>query len=163
ITGVWSVPALGKIYASVTGYHQVVVIDATKLRIVGRVGKIGFPDGIAYAPEVNRIYVSDESGGGELVIDGTTNRVAARVPLGGEAGNTIYDPLTRQIVVAVQTRNEVVEIDPKTERVVARHRLARASRPHGMSLDGVRRWLFVASEGSARLQTFDLRTMKIIA
>src|SRR5262245_12518133 len=38
ITGVWSVPALGKIYASVTGYHQVVVIDATKLRIVGRVG-----------------------------------------------------------------------------------------------------------------------------
>src|SRR5262249_61963457 len=35
--------------------------------------------------------------------------------------------------------------------------------PHGMSLDGVRRWLFVASEGSARLQAFDLRTMKIIA
>ena len=49
VTGVWSVPALGKIYASVPGHHHVAVIDAHTLSVVARVGEIGFPDGIGGA------------------------------------------------------------------------------------------------------------------
>lgn len=162
ITGVWSVPALGKVFASVPGNHQVVVIDATTLRVEARVGEVGFPDGIAYAPAVKKVYVSDESGGGELVIDGTTNRPLTTIPLGGEAGNTIYDPGSGHILVAVQTRNEVVAIDPRTDRVIARHNLTGASHPHGMSVDTSRRLLFVVNEGNATLLTVDLRTMRVI-
>ena len=162
VTGVWSVPALGKIYASVPGHHHVAVIDAITLRVEARVGQIGFPDGIAYAPGANKIYVSDESGGGELVIDGTTNQVIATIPLGGEAGNTIYDPGSRRILVAVQASNEVVEIDPKADRVIARYKLDRASHPHGMALDAVRRLLFVANVGNAMLLTVDLRSAKVV-
>src|SRR5439155_7364795 len=124
VTGVWAVPTLGRVYASVPGHHRVAVIDAHTLRDMARVGEIGFPDGIAYAPDVKKVYVSDESGGGELVIDGPSNRVVATIPLGGEAGNTIYDPGSRRILVAVQTCNEVVEIDPQTVHVAARHSLA---------------------------------------
>src|SRR5947208_10947391 len=39
ITGVWSVPALGKVYASVPGHHHVAVIDARTLRVEARVGR----------------------------------------------------------------------------------------------------------------------------
>ena len=162
VTGVWTVPALGKVYASVPGHRHVAVIDATTLKVVARVGEIGFPDGIAYAPQANKIYVSDESGGGELVIDGRTNQVVATIPLEGEAGNTIYDPGSRHILVAVQTRNEFVEIDPESDRVAARHPLPGAAHPHSMTLDTAERLLFVANEGSATLQTVDLRTMKVI-
>lgn len=162
VTGVWAVPALGKVYASVPGHHHVAVIDMATLKVVARVGEVGFPDGIAYAPGVSKIYVSDESGGGEFVIDGPSNKVVTKIALQGEAGNTLYDPGSRHIFVAVQTRNEFVEIDPASDRVVARHPLAGAAHPHGMSLDVSERLLFVANEGNATLQTVDLRTMKVI-
>lgn len=161
-TGVWSVPALGKVYCSVPGHHHVAILDARTLRVEARVGNIGFPDGIAYAPDAKKVYVSDESGASEVVIDGPTNRVVARIPLGGEAGNTIYDPGSRHIFVAVQTRNEFVEIDPRTDRILGRHRLLGASRPHGMSLDAVGRLLFVANEGNATVLVVDLRTMEVL-
>jgi DNA-binding beta-propeller fold protein YncE len=162
VTGVWAVPALRSVYASVPGKRSVAVIDARTLRVKIWVGKIGFPDGIAYAPDVGKVYVSDESGGGELVIDGATNRVVTTIPLGGEAGNTIYDPASGRILVAVQTRNEVAEIDPRTDRVTARHKLAGASGPHGMALDATSRLLFIANEGSAMLLTLDLRRMEVV-
>lgn len=162
VTGVWAVPALAKVYASVAGRHQVAVIDAATLRVQARVGNIGFPDGIAHAPDVKKVYVSDESGGGELVIDGRSNRVVTTIPVGGEAGNSIYDPGSRRVFVAVQSRNEIVEIDPRADRVVARHRLEGADHPHGMALDAARRTLFVANEGNATLLVFDLRTVRII-
>ena len=84
VTGVWVVPELKKLYASVTGRRYVAVIDTDSLTVRATPGPIGFPDGIAYAPEAKRVFVSDESGGGELVIDGVTDRVVARISIGGE-------------------------------------------------------------------------------
>jgi YVTN family beta-propeller protein len=128
---------------------------------VARVGRIGFPDGIAYAPPARKIYVSDESGGGELVIDAARDRVIGTIPLGGEAGNTVYEPRSGRILVAVQTRNELAAIDPAADRVVARIPLAGADRPHGMLVDTVRHRLFVANERSATLFVVDLATMQV--
>src|SRR5215471_15643552 len=162
VTGVWCVPALGKVYASVPGHRHVAIIDTKTLAVEARVGQIGFPDGIAYAPGVKKLYVSDESGGGELVIDGTSNQVVRKIALGGEAGNTLYDPGSGHILVAVQTANEVVEIDPKTDSLVARHHVPESAHPHGLSLDPSNRLLFVANEGNATLQMVDLRTWKVL-
>jgi len=162
VTGVWAVPALGKVFVSVPGRHHVAVIDARALRVVARLGAIGFPDGIAYAPDVKKIYVSDESGGGELVIDGAANRVVTTIPIGGEAGNTIYDPGSGRVLVAGQTSDELVEIEPRTDRVIARHGLSGAAHPHGMALDAVHRLLFVANEGNVNLLTVDLRSMQVV-
>jgi len=161
VTGVWVVPELHKLYASVTGHHHVAVIDVRSLSVRATPGPIGFPDGIAYAPGPKRIFVSDESGGGELVIDGTTDRVIATVPLGGEAGNTKYDPGSGCILVAVQTLNQIVAIDPATAAIVARYALAKGDHPHGMAIDGPNRLLFVANQGNATMEAVDLRTMEV--
>jgi DNA-binding beta-propeller fold protein YncE len=161
VTGVWAVPELHKLYASVTGHHHVAVIDLPSLTVRATPGPIGFPDGIAYAPESKRIFVSDESGGSELVIDGVTDHVVATIPVGGEAGNTKYDPGSGCILVAVQTRNEIVAIDPGTAAVVARYALTRGDHPHGMQVDSPGRLLFVANQGNATMEVVDLRTMEV--
>ena len=161
VTGVWAVPDLHKLYASVAGHHHVAVIDLPGLSIRATLGPIGFPDGIADAPGVKRIFVSDESRGDEMVIDGVTDRVIATVPVGGEAGNTKYDGGSGCILVAVQTRNQIVAIDPATTTVVARFALAGGNHPHGMYVDGPNRLLFVANQGNATLQVIDLRTLEV--
>jgi len=161
VTGVWVVPELHKLYASVTGHHHVAVISLPDLAVRSTPGPIGFPDGIAYAPEAKRIFVSDESGGGELVIDGVTDRVVTTIPLGGEAGNTKYDSGSGCILVAVQTSNEIVAIDPTTDAVVGRYALARGAHPHGMQVDAANRLLFVANQGDATMEVVDLRTMEV--
>src|SRR5919112_1373702 len=47
ITGVLAVPTLGRVYAPVTGRHEVVVLESATLRTRARIPGIRFPDGIA--------------------------------------------------------------------------------------------------------------------
>ena len=57
-----AVPELHKVYMSVTGRHQVAVVDARTLQTIAWVAGADFPDGIAYAPDEHLIFVSDEHG-----------------------------------------------------------------------------------------------------
>jgi DNA-binding beta-propeller fold protein YncE len=161
-TGVLAVPSLHKVYVSVTGRHQVAVVDDRTLGTIAWVAGADFPDGIAYAPDEHLIFVSDEHGGVDLVIDGSTNARVARVPLGGEVGNTHYDPVSHCMVVAVQTRNELAAIDPRTRRIVARYPVP-CEHPHGFLIEERSRLAFVTCEGDAKLLVLDLRTMRVTA
>ena len=161
-TGVWAVPALHKVYVSVTGRHQVAVVDDRTLGTIAWIGGADFPDGIAYAPDEHLIFVSDEHGGVDLVIDGSTSARVARVPLGGEAGNTHYDPISHCMIVAVQTRNELAAIDPRTRRIVVRYPMP-CEHPHGFLIEEMARLAFITCEGDAKLLVLDLRTMRVTA
>ena len=161
VTGVWVVPELHKLYASVPGHHHVAVIDLPSLTVRATPGPIAFPDGIAYAPDAKRIFVSDESGEAELVIDGLTDRVVTTIPLGGEAGNTKYDSGSGCVLVAVQTRNEIVAIDPVSATITGRYALTGGDHPHGMYVDAPNRMLYVANQGNATMEAVDLRSMEV--
>jgi len=161
-TGVWAVPALHKVYVSVTDRHQVAVVDDRTLKTIATVSGAEFPDGIAYAPDERQLFVSDEHGGVDLVLDGTTNERIGLVPLGGEAGNTHYDGVSHCMLVAVQTKNELVAIDPHTRRIVVRYPMS-CDHPHGFLIDEHDRLAFVTCEGDAKLLVLDLRTMRTTA
>jgi DNA-binding beta-propeller fold protein YncE len=161
VTGVLAVPAPNRVYASVTGRHELAVLDPTTLKVQARVGGIRFPDGIAYAAEAGKLFVSDEFGRRDVVVDAASGRRLGEVPLGGEAGNTQYDSVSKRIWVAVQTKNQLVAIDPGSDRVVGRYDLAGADHPHGLFLDIAHRLAFVACEGNARLLVVDLTTMTV--
>jgi len=62
VHGVWTVPPLGRVYASATGEHKLAVVDMNTLKTLAKVGPIDYPDGIAYAPGPKRVFVSDEHG-----------------------------------------------------------------------------------------------------
>jgi hypothetical protein len=163
VHGVWAVPELARVYASVTGEHAVAVVDSKTLHTLTKVGPITYPDGLAYAPTAKRVFVSDEHGNTDAVIDATNNTLIASVPLGGGAGNTVYDPNSGHILVAVHGVNELVAIDPASAKIVGRYSLPGVSNPHGIALDTANHLAFVAGEENHSLAMVDLSTMKIVS
>src|SRR3974390_568955 len=75
VHGVICVPEENRIYASITGVHEVAVVDRSSLKTITRVGRIKYPDGLAYAPTVHRVFVSVEHGDVDVVIDALTNKM----------------------------------------------------------------------------------------
>jgi len=163
VHGVWAVPELGRVYASVTGGRRVDAVDTKTLQVIAKIGTISHPDGLTYAPGPKRIFVSDEHGKADAVIDAQTNRLLTSIPLGGQAGNTVYDSESRQILVAVRETDELVAIDPEAMRIVGRSRLAGVNGPHGIAIDAVHRLAFVAGQGNRVVGLIDLKSMKVLA
>src|ERR1700730_18000428 len=162
VHGVWAVPELGRVYASVTGEHKVAAVDMKTLKTLAKVGPIKYPDGIAYAPGPQRVFVSDEHGNVDAVIDTKTNSLVASIPLGGGAGNTVYDS-AGHILVAVHEKNELVAIDPANLQIIGHYPMTGIESPHVIALDQAGRLAFVAGEDNHMLAVVDLTTMKVLA
>ena len=162
VHGVWVVPELARVFASVTGEHEVAAVDTQTLRTVAKVGPINYPDGIAYAPGPKRIFVSDEHGNVDAVIDAQTNDLMKKIQLGGGAGNTIYDPTSQRILVAVHEKNDLAVIDPVKLEIIGRYPLPGLKEPHGIALDVVNHLAFVAGAGNHMLAVVDLNDMKTL-
>jgi len=163
VHGVTVAPEIHRLYASVTGNHQVAAVDTESLKTLGTAGPITYPDGLAYAPRQNKVFVSDEHGGVDAVIDATSNTLTTKIPLGGGAGNTVYDPGSGHILVAVHGVNLLVVIDPATDKIIGRYLLPGIENPHGIALDVAGRTAFVAGEGNHALAVVDLNTMKLLS
>ena len=170
-TGITVVPALNRVYVSVTGSFlnrvigsgEIAVLNATTLGVLARIPGGRFPDGSAYVPYLHRLFVSDEFGGEDLVVDTTTERVVKRIALGGGAGMTVFDPTSRKILVNVQSRRLVAVIRPGTGTIIRRVALPAACvHNHGLLLDGAARLAFIACDGNARLLVLDLRNWHVI-
>jgi hypothetical protein len=162
VHGVWAVPELARVFASVTGEHEVAAVDTQTLRTVAKVGPINYPDGIAYAPGPKRVFVSDEHGNVDAVIDAKTNDLIKKIQLGGGAGNTVYDPTSQRILVAVHEKNDLVAIDPVKLEIIGRYPLPGLKEPHGIALDVVNRRAFIAGAGNQTLALVDLTNMRVL-
>lgn len=163
VHGVWAVPELSRVYASVTGEHKVAAVDMDSLKTIAKTGPVKYPDGIAFAPGPKRVFVSDEHGDADAVIDATTNSLITTISLGGGAGNTVYDAEFGRILVAVHGKNELVAIDPGTAKIIGRYPLPGIDSPHGIALDLSARLAFVAGEENNKLAVVDLNSMKVLA
>jgi DNA-binding beta-propeller fold protein YncE len=162
VTGVRVVPALQRVFASLSVAHEVAVLDRRDGQVLARVPAGRFPDGLAYVPSAKKLFVSDEYGRQEIVIDVPSSSARRPIPLGGEAGNTQYDPIANRIWVAVQTRNELVAIDPLTDSVVNRVPLPGIEHPHGFHVGPEGRFIYVPGEENGRLGVLDLRAKRIV-
>jgi DNA-binding beta-propeller fold protein YncE len=161
-TGIGVVPAVHRVFVSLSAGHAVAVLDSRDGHLVARVPGGSFPDGLAYAPSSRRVFVSDERGRQELVIDVETFTARLPIPLGGEVGNTRYDSVAGRIWAALQTRNQLVAIDPVADSVVDRLAVPGVDHPHGFYLDAPHRLAYVTGEASATLGVLDLRGRRIV-
>jgi len=160
VHGVIAAPEVGRVYASVTGRHELAVIDARSVAVLARVGPITYPNGLAYARAVDRVFVSDNAGT-DAVIDAKTNRLITSIKLGAGAGNTVYDPTSGRIFVALHDRSGLVTIDPSTATITARTPLPGIANSHGVVLDTPHHLAFVAGTRNATLGVVDLETMRV--
>jgi DNA-binding beta-propeller fold protein YncE len=163
VHGVTLAPEIHRVYASVTGNHQVAAVDTESLKTLGTAGPITYPDGLAYAPKQNKVFVSDEHGGVDAVIDAASNKLITNITLGGGAGNTVYDSISGHILVAVHGLNLLAVIDPATNQIISRLPLAGIKNPHGIALDTGDRIAFVAGEENHSLAMVDLQTLKVLS
>ena len=150
-------------YASVTGNHEIAVIDTEKLAVTKRIPDGKFPDGLAYSPETHKLFISDESGGVETVIDVRSNERIDTIKMGGEVGNTQYDPVSHLVYACVQTRNDFVEINPATNKIQARYPLPGSEHPHGFYIDDEHGKAYIACEGNNKLLVFNMKTHAVAA
>ena len=155
VHGVLVVGPLNRVYATATGANQVVAIDETTGAEIGRAPTGQYPDGLAYDPRRNAIWTTNETGGTETVVDAATLQPKGTVALGGEVGNVGYDQDSDRMLVAVQGRNDLAVIDPAALTVVQRVALPGCQHPHGLSVDGPDRLVFVACDQNATLLTID--------
>ncbi len=163
VHGVIAVPEITRVYASVTGEHQVAAVDMNTLKTVATSGPVTYPDGLAYSPATKRVFVSDEHGGVDAVVDTASGKLLTNIPLGGGAGNTVYDSGSGHILVAVHGVNELVAIDPAAMKIVGRYSLPGIKNPHGIALDLINRLAFVAGEENHSLAVVDLGSMKVLS
>ena len=161
VTGVLVLPALKRLYASVTRNHEIAVLDSEKLSVTKRIKDGKFPDGLAYSPETHKLFVSDEAGGVETVIDTQRNERVDTIQMGGEVGNTHYDPASHLIYACVQTHNELVEINPETDKIQGRYRLPGGEHPHGFYIDDQHGKAYIACEGDNKLLVFDMKNHSV--
>ena len=163
IHGVWAVPEIARVFASVTGDHAVAVVDMPTLRTVAKIGPVNYPDGISFTPVPKQVFVSDEHGNADVVIDAQNNRLVKKIELGGGAGNTVFDSSSGQVLVAVHEKRQIGrdrcgEAGGDWALSVARYQ--RASW-HSL-LDAANRLAFVAGAGNHMLALVDLANMKVI-
>lgn len=170
-TGIATVPALQRVFVSVTGHWwnavigggELAAIDTTSLKTAWRVPAGTFPDGITFIPREKRLFVSDERGEQVLVFDAGSGHQAAALPLGGEAGMSAFDPVSERVLVNVQSRNEIAVIDPAALRIERRIALPGQCRNnHGLLIEASTRRAFVACDESANLLVVDLDNGQVI-
>ncbi len=162
VTGVLAVPALQRVFASLSGSREVAVLDSQTGQVLRRVPGGRFPDGLAYAPHAHKLFVSDEYGRQELVLEVATSTSHPPIPMGGEVGNPQYDSVSGRIWVAVQTRNELAAIDPMSDSVVAQVPVPGIEHPHGIYVDAIGRRIYVTGEENATVGVLDLRTNRML-
>ena len=153
-------PAVGRVYATVTARNQLIAIDIDTYRTIASAPTGRYPDGIAFVPHPQTLYVSDKLGHSDTVIAGPTHRRIDTIKLGGEVGNTQYDLVSKHVFVNVASTTELVEIDPQTHKVIARNRLKGARGNHGLYIEPDQHLAFIACEDNNRLIVFDLDTRK---
>ena len=149
VHGVCAVPEIARLFASITGDHEVAAVDTQTLRTVAKEGPINYPDGLAYAPGPKRVFVSDEHGNTDAVIDAQSFNLVKKIPLGGGAGNTVYDPTSKHILVVKLA-------------IIGHYPVPGVNEPHGIALDVANRLAFVAGAGNHTLALLDLTNMKTL-
>jgi DNA-binding beta-propeller fold protein YncE len=159
--GVYTIPELGRAFASATGTNELVSIDEDTGRIVGRSPTGEFPDGVTYEPRTERVFVSNKVGGTVSAFGAGGGEALGEVDLGGEVGNVQYDSGTGSVLANAQGRGELVTIDPRSLTVMRRLALPGCQGNHGLLVDSQRRLAFVACEANGRLLVVDLTGMEV--
>jgi YVTN family beta-propeller protein len=148
----------GKIFVTSTP-SKLVIIDATTLAELARVGTGTSPDGDAFDPDDKIVGVSDQGDGALSLIANSGTGTRTPVPLGTETGNVIYDASRKQFWITVVKPNppdQLVEVDPKAATVTTQIPLPGCGGAHGLRIHPDGQSAFIACEDNDKLARVDL-------
>ncbi len=163
--GVAIVPSAGRGFISDGQDASVTVFDLKTTKVLGKVQAADDADGIIYDPFCGKVLVSCGDANVLAVIspnvDPTNGKAEALVALGGKPEFLVADQ--DKIYVNLVDKDQVAVIDAKTMKVVCKWPTAPGGAPVGMSMDPVKRRLFVGCRKPQKLIVMSADDGKVLA
>jgi hypothetical protein len=118
-------------------------VDLVHGTLIGRIGGLEEPQGVAYLPKQDEVAVA--SGDGHVRFFSAADRhLVADIDLGDDADDVRTDPRNGHLLVGYG-RGGIAEIDPTTHKLVGR--LTLTGHPEGFQSDGARLFVNVPNRG----------------
>jgi DNA-binding beta-propeller fold protein YncE len=149
-------------FVSVSKPAKMVIVDSTKLEVIGEVPLPGPADLIAYHSETNRVFICCDDKPVMWVIDPVAKKILSTInfPEGGME-DLDFDSQGDFLFQCLKDSSELAKLDLKTERIVAQWSTSPADKPHGMAMvSGTDQVLIVGETG--KLGLFNLNTGEIL-
>src|ERR1700736_3765271 len=149
-------------FVSVSKPPIMVVVDSTKLDVIGEVALPGPADLVAYHPETNRVFVCNDDKPEMWVINPMEKRIVSTINLpGGGMEDLGFDSQDTFLFQCLKDSSELAKLDLKTEKVVAKWSTSPADKPHGMAMvPGTDQVIIVGETG--KLGLFNLNTGEVL-
>jgi DNA-binding beta-propeller fold protein YncE len=142
IHGIALVPKRKKGFTSNGGDSTVTIFDLETLKETSR-PKVGMrPDAIIYDPASDRVFTFNAGSSDATALDTDSGKVAGTIKLGGKPEFAVADD-KGMVYVNLEDKSEVLALDAKELTVKHRWPLAPGKTPSGISMDRVKRRLFV--------------------
>jgi DNA-binding beta-propeller fold protein YncE len=149
-------------FVSVSKPTKMVIVNSTKLDVIGEVALPGPADLVAYHLETNRVFVCNDDKPEMWVIDPTEKKIVSTISFpGGGMEDLGFDSQDTFLFQCLKDSSELAKLDLKTEKVVAKWSTSPVDKPHGMAMvSGTDQVLIVG--GTGKLGLFDLSTGQIV-
>ncbi|MDQ2767267.1 MAG: alkaline phosphatase family protein [Gemmatimonadota bacterium] len=142
VHGIAFAPAVHRGFISDGDDSSVTIFDLGTRRVLGHVKTGGDPDAIAFDSVSGRIFTMNAAGESSTAIEASTGRVAGTIALGGAPEFAVADG-RGHLFANIESTSELVEIDTRSLTLEHRWPLAPCATPSALSMDRVRRRLFV--------------------
>jgi DNA-binding beta-propeller fold protein YncE len=145
-------------FVSVSKPPKMVIVDSTKLEVIGEVTLPGPADLVAYHSESNRVFICRDDMPEMWVIDPVKEQIVNTINFPGEGMEDLgFDAQGKFLFQCLKNSSEVAMLDLKTEKVVAKWSTSPADKPHGMAMVPETDQVLIVGE-TGRLGLFNLRT-----
>jgi DNA-binding beta-propeller fold protein YncE len=152
----------GNYYVSGNDPSRMVIVDSTKLEIIGEVPTPANTDLIALNPQTGLVYECNDTAGEIWVIDPAAKKIVTTIKVDGSGVEDLgFDPEYKHLYQAVKGKNTIAVIDPASNKVTATWPLAPNTGAHGIAIVPENNGLLVACAG--KLVLLDRSTGKITA
>jgi len=150
----------GRYYVSGNDPARMVIVDSTKLEVVGEVPTPSDTDIIAFNPVTGMVHECNDKAGEHWVIDPDAKKIVSTTKFDGSGVEDLaFDTGCKHLYQAVKGKNTVAVIDPASNEVTATWPCAPDKGVHGIAYVPESNGLLVACAG--KLVLFDCSTGKI--
>ena len=152
----------GCYYVSGNDPARMVIVDSTKLEVIGEVATPANTDLIAFNPVSGLVYECNDTAGEVWVIDPAAKKIVTTIKLDGKGVEDLaFDAEYKHLYQAVKGKDTIAVIDPASNQVLAAWPCAPDKGVHGIAVVPESNGLLVACAG--KLVLFDRSTGKVTA
>lgn len=153
----------GRYFVSCSKPPKLVIVDSTKLEVIGEVPLPGPADIVAYHPQLNRAFVCNDEKPELWVIDPEAKKIVTTLALPGAGMEDLgFNASGTFLFQNLKEASELVKIDPAKEKIMTSWPTAPAEKPHGLAMVDAADAVLIAG-GTGKLVLLSLSSGQVLA